>query len=131
MDAKQRFCPSVCTRYSVCLCDTGTPCSIAWAWWGSNLPRLAKLCSCSLNLTGNSAFHPIQPLPTERAVPSPLLRKLFPSGSEAPLALSPVGTRCQDPTVRMTWRKLVLHMGCMSVYSQGHEEFLEEVGFMC
>lgn len=38
-------------------------CSMAWAWWGNNLPRLAKLCICSLNLTGSSAFHPIHPCP--------------------------------------------------------------------
>lgn len=37
---------------------------IARAWWGSNLPRLPKLCICSLNLAGNSAFDPIHPLPS-------------------------------------------------------------------
>lgn len=129
MDAKQRFCPSNCTSYSICLCDTGTHCSISCTWWGSSLPGLAELCFFSeprwqLCLSSSS------PPALKGAVPSPVLRKLFLPGLEATLALPPVWTTHPDPDVRITWRKVLLQMGCMSVCSQGDEEFLEEVGFV-
>lgn len=127
MDAKQRFYPSMCTSYSISLCDAGTHCSIAYAWWGNNLPRLAKLSICSLNLTGSSAFHPVHPLPSKKAVPSPELRKLFLLGSEAPLALSPVQTTCPNPDIRMTWRKIVLQMGCSLCIVKGMKNSLKKL----
>lgn len=63
------------------------------------MPRLAKLCVCSLNLTGSSAFHPIH---LKEGGSFPSAGKALSAWLRGPVALALVWTARPDPGVRMT-----------------------------